>query len=107
MIIPSKGLLLQYSYEDGDPYKDNTKVSSVSDQSSLGNKGSLENFDLKDSASNFVIGLAYCDSTVYGSTSATACEQYRLPSGKRMVYKSGTYNDTIRSYQGMRFGHYR
>ena len=95
-----KGLLLQYSYEDGDPYKDNTKVSSVSDQSSLGNKGSLENFDLKDSASNFVIGLAYCDSTVYGSTSATACEQYRLPSGKRMVYKSGTYNDTIRSYQG-------
>ena len=95
-----KGLLLQLSYEDGVPYKDNTKVSDVADWSSLGNDGTLENLTLKDSTSNFVIGLSYCDSTVYGSTSVKACEQYRFPSGTKTVYKSGTYSDTIRSYQG-------
>jgi len=96
----SKGLLLQLSYEDGKPYKDNTKVSDVKDLSKLGNDGTLENLDLKDSVSNFVLGLSYCDSVVYGSTSVTACEQYKLPSGTKTVYKSGTYYDTIRSYQG-------
>lgn len=96
----SKGLLLQLSYEDGLPYKDNTKISDVKDLSSLGNDGTLENLDRKDSVSNFVLGLSYCDSVVYGSTSVTACEQYKLPSGTKTVYKSGTYYDTIRSFQG-------
>ncbi len=95
-----KGLLLQLSYEDGIPYKDNTKVKGVTDLSNLGNNGTLQNFKQKDSTSNFVLGLSYCDTAVYGSLKVNACEQYRMPSGKRTVNKSGTYYDTIRSYQG-------
>ncbi len=95
-----KGLLLQLSYEDGIPYKDNTKVKGVTDLSGLGNNGSLENFAQKDSTSNFVLGLSYCDTAVYGSLKVNACEQFRMPSGRRIVTKSGNYSDTIRSYQG-------
>ena len=96
----TKGLLLQLSYEDGTPYKDNSLVTDVADESSKGNDGILDYFALKDSTSNFVLGLSYCDTTVYGSATVKACEKYRLPSGNRTIYKSGTYNDTIRSYRG-------
>lgn len=96
----TKGLLLQLGYEDGVPYKNNSLVTDVADESSLGNDGILEFFALKDSTSNFVRGLSYCDTTVYGSATVKACEKYRLPSGNRTVYKSGTYKDTIRSYRG-------
>ena len=96
----TKGLLLQLSYEDGTPYKDNSLVTDVADESSKGNDGILDYFALKDSTSNFVLGLSYCDTTVYGSATIKACEKYRLPSGNRTIYKSGTYNDTIRSYRG-------
>ena len=96
----TKGLLLQLSYEDGTPYKDNSLVTDVADESSMGNDGILDYFALKDSTSNFVLGLSYCDTTVYGSATVKACEKYRLPSGNRTIYKSGTYNDTIRSYRG-------
>ena len=96
----TKGLLLQLSYEDGVAYKDNSLVTDVADESSKGNDGILDYFALKDSTSNFILGLSYCDTVAYGSATVKACEKYRLPSGNRTVYKSGTYYDTIRSYRG-------
>lgn len=95
-----KGLLLQLSYEDGVPYKKNTTVTSVKDDSPNGNKGSLNNFYLDDSTSNFVIGKSFCDSTVYGKATVTACDKYTFPSKKRFASKTGTYYDTIVSVNG-------
>ena len=95
-----KGLLLQLSFEDGVPYKKNTSVTSVIDDTPNGNDGSLNNFYLDDSTSNFVIGRSFCDSTVYGKATVTACDKYTFPSKKRFASKSGTYNDTIVSVNG-------
>ena len=95
-----KGLLLQLSYEDGIPYKKNTNISSVNDDTPNGNDGKLNNFYLDDSTSNFVIGRSFCDSTVYGKATVTACDKYTFPSKKRFASKSGTYSDTIVSVNG-------
>lgn len=94
------GLLLQLSYEDGTPYQNNSKISTVKDGSSLGNDGTIGNLTLTGKTSNFVIGRSYCDSTVYGKDKVTACDFYRLPSGKRSVNVSGKYLDTIYSKGG-------
>jgi hypothetical protein len=96
----SKGLVLQYSYEDGAPYKNNTSVSTIKDYSSNKNDGTPTNFKLTDTVSNFVLGRTYCDTVVYSKFSASQCVKYTLPSKKRTVTSSGTYNDTIISYQG-------
>lgn len=95
-----KGLLLQLSYEDGIPYKKNTSISSVKDDTPNGNDGKLNNFYLDDSTSNFVIGRSFCDSTVYGKATVTACDKYTFPSKKRFASKTGTYSDTIVSVNG-------
>ncbi len=94
------GLMLQYSYEDGVPYKVNTTVSSLVDNSSYSNSGSANNFRMTDSTSNFVLGRSFCDTIAYGKISLSRCVSYILPSKKKTVNKSGVYQDTIMSYRG-------
>lgn len=94
------GLVLQYGYEDGTPYKNNTSVSTIKDNSSYKNNGTPTNFKLTDTVSNFVLGRSYCDTIVYSKFSVSQCVKYTVPSKKRTVSTSGTYNDTIISYQG-------
>lgn len=96
----TSGLLLQLSYEDGQPYQNNTSVTTVVDNTSLGNDGAPGNFAMKDSTSNFVIGRSFCDSTVYGKLSVKACDKYTAPSKKWFTSKPGTYSDTIMSVNG-------
>lgn len=96
----SKGLVLQYSYEEGAPYKNNTSVTTVKDYSSYKNDGTPTNFKLTDTVSNFVLGRSYCDTIVYSKFNVSQCIKYTLPSKKRTVTSSGTYNDTIISYRG-------
>lgn len=94
------GLMLQYSYEDGVPYKVNTSVSSIVDNSSFANSGSAKNFRMTDSTSNFVLGRSFCDTIAYAKFSLSRCVSYLLPSKKKTVNKSGVYQDTIMSYRG-------
>lgn len=94
------GMVLQFSYEDGTPYADNTSVTKVKDKSSYGNDGTPGNFAMKDSSSNFVAGRIYCDTTAYGKFSVTRCVKYQLPSKKKFVSVSGVYQDTIVSWRG-------
>ena len=94
------GLLLQMTFDEGDPYQDNTKLSTVYDLSSKSNDGTLGNMALKGNTSNFVIGRTYCDSTVYGKASVKACGKYVSPSGNLNVTKSGNYMDTVKSIGG-------
>lgn len=94
------GLILQYSYEDGTPYANNTSVTKIADNTSNKINGVPYNFKMKDSTSNFVLGKSYCDTTVYGKFSVSSCVKYTLPSKKRIVTTSGDYQDTIISYRG-------
>jgi len=94
------GLMLQYSYEDGVPYKVNTSISSIVDNSSFANKGGAKNFRMTDSTSNFVLGRSFCDTIAYAKFSLNRCVSYLLPSKKKTVYVSGVYQDTIMSYRG-------
>ncbi len=94
-----KGLLLQYSYEDGVPYKNNAGTDTIADKTSFDHYGVAGNFAMRDSASNFVGGLDFCDTAVYSKFSVSRCVKYQLPSKKRTVLVSGVYQDTILSYQ--------
>ena len=94
------GLMLQYSYEDGVPYKVNTSVSSIDDNSSYANTGAAKNFRMTDSTSNFVLGRSFCDTIAYAKFSLGRCVSYLLPSKKKTISKSGVYQDTIMSYRG-------
>lgn len=96
----AKGLILQFSYDEGVPYKDNTAITTVIDNSPNKNDGTLTNFRLKDSTSNYVLGRSYCDTIAYSKFSVTRCGKYPLPSKKKVITKSGTYKDTIKSFLG-------
>lgn len=96
----AKGLILQLSYDEGIPYKDNTSITTAKDNSPNKNDGTLSNFRLKDSTSNYVLGRSYCDTIAYSKFSVTRCGKYPLPSKKRVITKSGTYKDTIQSFLG-------
>ncbi len=94
------GLVLHFDYEDGTAYKNNSSVSKVNDRTSNKNHGTIYNFKLTDTVSNFVIGRSYCDTPVYAKLNASQCVKYTLPSKKRTVTTSGTYMDTIVSVKG-------
>ena len=94
------GLMLQLSYDEGVPYKNNTSITTLKDGSGNSNKSTLASFRLQDSTSNFVLGRSYCDTVAYAKYSISRCSKYVLPSKKKTITKSGTYQDTIKSYRG-------
>lgn len=96
----TKGLMLQLSYDEGVPYKNNTSISSLKDGSGNSNKCVVSNFRMQDSTSNFVLGKSYCDTIAYAKYNITRCIKYVLPSKKRTATKSGVFQDTIKSWRG-------
>lgn len=96
----TKGLMLQLSYDDGVPYKNNTSIKTLTDGSGNSNTSTLANLRLQDSTSNFVLGRSYCDTVAYAKFSVTRCSKYVLPSKKKTILKSGTYQDTVKSWRG-------
>lgn len=94
------GLALQLSYEDGTPYDDNSSVTSIYDKTKYTHTATPSNFAMLDSASNFVLGRSYCDTTIFSSFTVTRCSKYIVPSKKKTITTSGVYNDTIYSYRG-------
>jgi hypothetical protein len=94
------GLMLQLSYDEGIAYKNNTTIAKLKDGSGNSNTSTLTNFRLQDSTSNFVLGRSYCDTVAYSKYSITRCSKYVLPSKKKTITKSGTFQDTIKSWRG-------
>ena len=94
------GLVLQLHYEDGVAYDDNTSLTTITDDSRNSHTATLTNFNLNGNTSNFVLGRSYCDTAVYAKLKIKSCLRYTLPSGKRIITRTGTYNDTIVSYRG-------
>lgn len=91
-------LVAYYKCNDGTPLANNSAISGIIDHSANGNNGSLQNFALAGSISNFVA------SPVQGAglnlaLSINSCGPYTAPNG--ITYNtSGHYQDTINSPSG-------
>lgn len=94
------GLTAYYKLNEGIPNSNsNTSKTSATDYSGNNNTGTLYNFTLRGTSSNWVNGAP-----VTGKTSSTikvfACSSYLVPSGKKTLYNPGTYLDTIPNHIG-------
>ena len=74
----------------------NTSVTTATDYSGGGFTGTLSNFALTGTASNWVTGKNIFPSTIVSSYTITACGSYTMPNGT-IVTTSGTHFDTISS----------
>ena len=57
--VPAAGLVASYSFNDGVPEADNTGVTTIADSSGNGNRGTMFNFALQGTASNFADEYQY------------------------------------------------
>ncbi len=84
------GLLLYYKFDQGTASGTNTGITSVTDAGSAGNNGTLNNFSLTGSTSNFVAGAAAIGGDV--SPYAPATPSSATESGSQTVNGTTTIN---------------
>jgi len=87
------GLVAYYKLNEGIAAGTNTGVTTAADLA-MGNDGTLNNFALSGTTSNWVTGYALATGNVQDSLSATECFSYTSPSGETYT-SSGIYTDTI------------
>lgn len=92
------GLQLYYKFNQGKPAANNLSKKKTNDISGNGNTGTLTNFTLTGSTSNWVKGYGLSKSVSYGSMKLERCDYFFSPSGKFKWEKSGVYQDTIANY---------
>jgi len=92
-----KGLVAYYKFNQGKAGGSNSTVTSLTDFSGNKNTGTLENFALTGSGSNWVEGASL--SVGYTTTSVTIsrCNSYTSPSKKYTWTVSGNYTDTVKN----------
>lgn len=92
-VLPS-GLTAYFKFNEGVAAGTNSSKATAIDYSTSGKNGTLYNFQLTGSSSNWVSGPS-----LYGvrstNLSAFACDSYKSPSGKYTWSKNGTYRDTL------------
>lgn len=94
-------LQLYLKFNQGIAGGSNTGITSATDDSGNGNNGTLSNFSLSGTTSNWVTGAALTSAggtNTFATISASNCGSYTLPSGNT-VTSSGTYMDTIPNSQ--------
>lgn len=95
------GLLAYYKCNQGTASGTNTGQTNLLDQSGSSNNGTLLNFALSGSSSNWVTGATLTPGTGgRGAVSPTVCGSYTSPSGKFVWTTSNTYQDTITNSAG-------
>ena len=92
------GLEAYYKMNHGTAGGTNTGVTTAVDLVSA-NNGTLNNFALSGSSSNWVVGKSLA-SGGSDSTTVTACGSYTSPSGNHVWTTSGNYIDTASSSNG-------
>lgn len=92
-ILPS-GLVAYYKLNEGVASGNNTSKATATDYSGGGKNGTLYNFSLSGSSSNWISGNNLVGQTTT-NLSAFACTSYKSPDGKYTWTKSGTYKDTL------------
>lgn len=98
---PEKGLVGYYKFNQGAAGGSNSLVKTLTDYSGQGNVGSLKNFALSGTTSNWVKGVKLTkNASFHDSMTVTRCERYTLPGKKKVLTKSGIYYDTLPTYFG-------
>jgi hypothetical protein len=92
-----KGLVAYYKFNQGTAGGSNTSVTTLKDLSGNGNTGTLDNFALTGSGSNWVTGVSLSVGFTVTNTSATKCNSYTSPSKKYTWTASGNYIDTVKN----------
>lgn len=92
--IPT-GLMAYYQFNEGVAAGTNTSLTNLPDFSGNANNGTLNNFTLTGTSSNWVSGASLTSGSVSVVLTETACAAYTSPSGNYVWTTSGTYQDTI------------
>lgn len=94
------GLVAYYQFNEGVAGAANPALTSLPDLSGNGYNGSLLNFALLGSTSNWVTGPSIAPGISIGSETVITCNEYLSPSGKFLWTNSGTYSDTLMNASG-------
>lgn len=87
-----------YKFNHGKASANNFTYKKLSDISGNGNQGTLGNFSLSGSTSNWVKGKSLSKGVSTSTESVTRCDYFYSPSAKYKWVKTGTYKDTIFNY---------
>lgn len=94
------GLVAYFKLNEGLASGSNSNRTWAKDYSGSNHHGTLYNFTLSGSSSNWVSGPSLSGGETYNSISANHCTQYTVPSGAYSISVSGTYYDTLQNSQG-------
>ncbi len=89
------GLVAYHKLNSGTASGTNTTVTTSNDDSGSSNDGSLLNFSLSGSSSNWVTGQSLTLSTVTINQSINECTGYSITVGNNTYNSTGVYTDTI------------
>jgi len=96
----ASGLVAYYRFNEGTANSNNFGVSTALDNSSASNNGTLNNFGLTGSASNWVSGTSITSAPHSDSTiSVTSCGSYTSPQGTYTI-NSGTITEVLTNHLG-------
>ena len=84
-----------YKCNQGKANQSNTTVKKLTDYSWYKNHGTLNNFALSGSTSNWVSGQSFLKDVTNTSQTITACVRYNSPSKKYQWTSTGVYKDTL------------
>lgn len=96
--VPSR-VKAYYKLSEGVSSGNNSSKKTATDYSGNSNHGTLYNFALSGSSSNWVSGASLNGGNTAASVTAYACSTYTAPSGKTYSF-SGTYTDVINNAFG-------
>lgn len=89
------GLRAYYKFNQGKAGSANSAFNTLNDLSDYSNTGTLYNFTLSGSSSNWVRGQKFSKTVATSTQTVTSCDNYTSPSGKFKWTASGTYSDTL------------
>jgi hypothetical protein len=84
-----------YKFNQGKAAQSNTTVKKLNDYSWFKNNGTLNNFALSGTSSNWVAGKLLSKDVVNTSQTVSACVRYNSPSKKYQWTATGLYKDTL------------
>ncbi len=92
------GLRAYYKFNQGKASQSNPTIKKLTDYSGYNNNGTLTNFALTGSSSNWIKGTNFKKAVTNVNDTVVVCDRYVSPSKRFTWTTSGIYNDTIPTY---------
>jgi hypothetical protein len=92
------GLIIYFNFNQGTAGGNNSGLTTLNNQVGA-NNGTLNNFTLSGSNSNWVSGMSL-SGAVMGSDTLNVCDSLRSPSGRYLWTSTGVYYDTLQTSSG-------